>query len=418
MKPLRILYHHRIRSDDGQAVHVRELIRALREEGHEVLECALVPKARDSEPKAQGYEPRTRDAASIGDRETRAQKAPESKPSPWSKLSLPRFATELLEIGYGPQGASRILAAARDFQPDLIYERHSLHCDSGLRAAKKLGVPLLLEVNSPLSEEMQTLGLLKFGARARATERRVLSGADHVFAVTEVLRSELIPLGAVPERCSVTPNGADLSRYGPETEAKAREFRLLHDLDDDAFAVGFIGYMRDWHRLDLAVELLANPGYESMRLVLVGEGPALPSIRATAQRLGVEDRVLEVGVVGPDELPAAVTAFDAALIPAINRYASPLKLFDSLAAGVATIAPRQPNLAETIEDGVGGCLFDPGRSEALDAALRPLVSDPELARRIGRAGRERLEREEWTWRGNARRVVEVFERLREGAAAS
>ena len=52
---LRILYHHRIRADDGQAVHVRELIGALRRRGHQVLECALVPKA-GAEPA--GLEPR------------------------------------------------------------------------------------------------------------------------------------------------------------------------------------------------------------------------------------------------------------------------------------------------------------------------------------------------------------------------
>jgi hypothetical protein len=43
-EPRRILYHHRIRADDGQAVHVRELIAALRTAGHVVDECALVPK--------------------------------------------------------------------------------------------------------------------------------------------------------------------------------------------------------------------------------------------------------------------------------------------------------------------------------------------------------------------------------------
>ena len=51
---LRILYHHRIRAEDGQAVHVRELIAALRRRGHEVRECALVQKtnARTEKGKA------------------------------------------------------------------------------------------------------------------------------------------------------------------------------------------------------------------------------------------------------------------------------------------------------------------------------------------------------------------------------
>ena len=49
MNPYRILYHHRIRAEDGQAVHVREMIGALRTAGHEVLESALVPKAQSAE---------------------------------------------------------------------------------------------------------------------------------------------------------------------------------------------------------------------------------------------------------------------------------------------------------------------------------------------------------------------------------
>ena len=72
----------------------------------------------------------------------------EAKPDEFVRKSV-AGATEVLEIGYGFQGARRILAAAREFQPDVIYERHSLHCDSGLRAARALGIPLLLEVNSP-----------------------------------------------------------------------------------------------------------------------------------------------------------------------------------------------------------------------------------------------------------------------------
>ncbi|MEO0481450.1 MAG: glycosyltransferase family 4 protein [Planctomycetota bacterium] len=397
---MRILYHHRIRSDDGQAVHVRELIRALRQEGHQVLECALVPKATDSEPGADQPSPQSKG------------EAPESGGGGlWSKLSLPRVATECLEIAYGGQGARRILKAAESFQPDLIYERHSLHLDSALRAGRKLSIPVFVEVNSPLVDEMKTLSLLKFEGRARRTEKRVLSSVDRVFAVTEVLRQELISLGSVPERTVVTPNGVDLARYGVALESAAAEFRQAAGVLDGDFVLGFVGYMRDWHRLDLAIRLLTRPGFESARIVLVGDGPALPGLHDLAAEQGVSDRVHAVGTRTAEELPAVVKAFDAALIPAINRYASPLKLFDSLAAGVATLAPDQPNLRETIDDGLDGVLFEPGDRESLEKALLPLVRDRALADRIGAAGRQRLEREDWTWRGNAKRVVTEFERL-------
>ena len=105
---LRILYHHRIRADDGQAVHVRELIGALRHAGHEVLECALVRKADGNGGTARGGG------------------------SAWQRLRLPRAAIEVLEVLYNRRGRSMLRAAARTFRPHVVYERHALHCRAGL----------------------------------------------------------------------------------------------------------------------------------------------------------------------------------------------------------------------------------------------------------------------------------------------
>lgn len=391
----RILYHHRIRADDGQAVHVTELIGALRAAGHEVRECALVPKA--DRPAGNG--------------------TPPGGGSRWTRLRLPRSAIEVLEIAYGRQGARMIRRAAVGFRPDFVYERHALHCDAGLRAARALGVPLVLEVNSPLCDEMEKLGLLRFQGIARRTERRVLGEADVVLAVSGVLRDMLVERGARPERTVIVRNGAEPERYGDAARAAGARLRESIAIAPDGFVLGFVGYMRDWHRLDLAVELLARPHFAAVHLVLVGAGPALPSIVEKARELGVSERVHAPGAVERDALPGHVCAFDAALIPAINRYASPLKLFDSLAAGVPTLAPRQPNLEELLQDGIDGVLFEPGSADELDAALAPLVRDRDRARAIGAAGRETLRRNDWTWSGSARRVVAAYESLvREGAA--
>ena len=105
--------------------------------------------------------------------------------------------------------------------------------------------------------------------------------------------------------------------------------------------LGFVGYMRPWHRLELVLEAMARPGNERLHLVMVGEGPALPDLLERAAALSVGDRVHALGAVPGEDVPAACLAFDVALIPAINDYASPLKLFDSLAAGVATVALDQ-----------------------------------------------------------------------------
>ncbi|MBL9078722.1 MAG: glycosyltransferase [Planctomycetes bacterium] len=387
--PYRILYHHRIRSDDGQAVHVRELIGALREQGHTVHECALVPKSAGGRSAA-------RDAAPRG---------------LWQRLRLPRAATEVLEILYDRAGRRRLAQAARELRPHFVYERHALHCRSGLDVARAFGVPLLLEVNSPMVTEMQRLGSLCFPARARATERAVLAGADAVLAVTAVLGGMLVQAGARRERLHVVGNGADPRRYGADARAAAAAVRARLGLDDGAFVLGFVGYARPWHRLDLLLDVLGRPGFGAVVLLLMGRGPAIEPLLAAAAARGLGARVRALGDVPAELLPAHVLACDGALIPAINEYASPLKLFDSLAAGVPTLAPDQPNLRETVRDGDSALLFTPGSADDLARQLGRLVHDRTFARALGAAGRAALDAHEWTWAGNAARVAAIYAAL-------
>ena len=392
---MRILYHHRIRADDGQAVHVRELIGALRALGHEVVECALVPKTG---------------ARATGAEQSGAA-APPARRGWWQRLALPRTAVEVLEVLYDHRGRAMLRAAARMLRPDVIYERHALHCRAGLDVARELGVPLLLEVNSPMVVEMRQLGRLRFPARASRTERVVLAGADAVLPVTGVLADMLVEAGARRERVHVIGNGAAPERYGEPTARAAAALRARWDLPADAFVLGFVGYMRPWHRLDLVLAAMRRPELTPLVLVLMGRGPALEPLRAAAAAAGLVDRVRVLGEVPADLLPAHVMATDAALIPAINPWASPLKLFDSFAAGVVTVAPDQPNLRESIADGEDGVLFRPGDDGDLARVLAHLCADRERARRIGAAGRARLLAERWTWAGNAERVTTIAERL-------
>jgi glycosyltransferase involved in cell wall biosynthesis len=403
VRPLRILYHHRIRADDGQAVHVRELIAALRRRGHEVLECALVPKTLL--PKTGAPAPTVHGVGHV------ANGTANGAGAFWQRLRLPRTAVEVLEVLYNRRGRARLRAAGASFRPDFVYERHALHCRAGLDAARALGVPLLLEVNSPMVDEMQQLGALRFPALARRTERAVLGGADCVFAVSEVLRGILVERGARSDRVRVVPNAAEPERYGEPARQAGALLRTRLGLPAGAFVLGFVGYLRAWHRLELLLDAMGTPGLEPVHLLLIGRGPALPALREGAAARGLVARVHAVGEVPQDLLPAHVCACDATLVPAINPYASPLKLFDSLAAGVPVLAPDQPNLRELLVDGQSGLLFAPGDAGALAGKLRALALDRAAAARLGAAGRARLLERRWTWDGNADRVADAFAAL-------
>jgi len=273
-----------------------------------------------------------------------------------------------------------------------------------------LGLPLMLEVNSPMVMELSRTRGLSFPRLAARVEGGIFRRATRVCVVTAVLGEILVELGVEPERLLVTPNGVHLDLYARPDPAAARAALGLPEASGPV--LGFTGYYRPWHRLDLVVEALADPALGDAHLVLVGEGPAEEELRAVAARAGVEQRVHFAGPRPHSQIPGLLPAFDVGLVPAINAYASPLKLHEYMAAGLACVAPDQPNLREVLTHEQDALLVTPGDADALRAALARLVQDEALRGRLGSAARRAVEEQDLTWRGNARRVVAALEACR------
>lgn len=386
---MRILYHHRTQAEDGQAVHIRALIGAFRGLGHEVEEFSLVKRTSG------------------------ASAAPQRNGFGWIGR-VPRFARELMEYGYTAYARRPLVAAGRDFRPDFLYERYAFGNTAGLAAARRLARPLVLEVNSPMVLELGKTRGLSFPRLARRVETDLFRSADLVCVVTGVLGDMLAEMGVARERLLVTQNGVELARYAFDDRAELRraaraDLGLARDPAPE-LVLGFVGFYRDWHRLDLVLAAMAAPTLAHTRLVLVGEGPARAELERRAHELHLAQRVHFAGPRPHAAIPRLLPAFDVALVPAINPYASPLKLFEYMAASLPTIAPDQPNLREVLTHGQDAWLVPSGDEGALRTALERL-SEPELAARLGAAARATIERGDYTWQGNARRVVAAVEAL-------
>ncbi|MEO0652777.1 MAG: glycosyltransferase, partial [Planctomycetota bacterium] len=139
--------------------------------------------------------------------------------------------------------------------------------------------------------------------------------------------------------------------------------------------------------------------------------PAREGLEAAARQHGVEARVRFAGRFEHARIPSLLAAFDVALLPAINEYASPLKLHEYMAAHLPTVACDQPNLREVLDDGESALLVPPGDGEAFAEAVLRLARDGELRRRLGSRARATIEERDLTWRGNARRVAAAAEPL-------
>jgi glycosyltransferase involved in cell wall biosynthesis len=381
---VRILYHHRTRSKDGQFVHIEEMIHALRTQGHEVI-IAAPPSIENEEFGA--------DAGAVA----------------LLKRWLPKWFYEIAELGYSLVAYRRLAKAIRAHRPDCIYERYNLFLPAGVWAARRHKLPLLLEVNAPILEERSRYDGLSLTRLARWSQAYAWRNADVVLPVTQVLGDIVASYGVDEKRIVVIPNGINGERFesAPDVEAAKRALGL-----EGRLVLGFTGFVRDWHGLDKVLTLIAADPPASLRhLLVVGDGPARAGLERQARELGIENRVTFTGIVGRDDVARHVAAFDIALQPAVVAYASPLKLFEYLALGKAIVGPAQPNIEEILRRDHNAVLFDPKDPDGLATAISRLCGDAVLRNKVAANARATIADQQLTWSANAHRVIELFRGL-------
>lgn len=152
-------------------------------------------------------------------------------------------------------------------------------------------------------------------------------------------------------------------------------------------------------------------------LVCLGAaGPHAELVRGEATGLGIGDRVHLV----PPVPSAAVVPYAASATIGVSivqpaslsyRLALPNKLFQYMAAGVPVVASSFPDVREVVEGSGAGVVVDPTDVAAVAAALRRLLDDPDLARRMGEAGK-RAVRERLNWSTSAQELLRGYAELR------
>jgi glycosyltransferase involved in cell wall biosynthesis len=326
---------------------------------------------------------------------------------------MPAAAKEGLELAYNVVAYRRLSKAIRDFRPDFVYERYAANTFAGLAAARRHGVPFVLEVNSPLAQEKAEHDGLVFRGVTRAIERRLAAGADVTIAVTRVLAGILESQGVPAGKIVAMPNGVR-REFGMAGDGAA--FRRKLGLPTDAVVAGFIGWFRAWHGLERLLEVAASPEWReaNVHLVLAGDGPAMPALREMrAASPDLERRVSLCGPVPRGEIESALAAFDVAVQPAVTPYACPMKILEYMAAGRAIVAPGSANVRELLTHEETALLCPGGANPAnpdaadLGVAVLALARDPELRRRLGEAARASLLERGYLWEENARRVEEL-----------
>ncbi len=379
---MRILYHHRTRSEDAQGVHIREMVNAFRDLRHEVEIVALVNGDEPGEGGGRG--------------------------SHWRRPAwgAPAWLYELMTLAYNAYGYHRLCRAIDTKRPDLIYERYALNTFCGILASRRFGIPLILEVNTPLSYEQARLGRLAFRRLACFSERWICSHSSWTVVVSEVLKRFLTANGVPDHKVVVIRNGIDPRTFHPGISGRHIQQRYALE---GKIVIGFVGWFRKWHGLEMLLEVMhgARLGERDVRLLLVGDGPAAADLRRYVTTHGLSAAVVFTGPVPRQEVPAHIAAMDIAVQPSAPEYACPIKIFEYMGMGKCVVAPDQPNIKELVEHERTGFLFKAGDEASLRQTLMSLLATPERREAAGRGAYHSVFARDLFWQANARRTLEL-----------
>jgi glycosyltransferase involved in cell wall biosynthesis len=294
--------------------------------------------------------------------------------------------------------ARQVRAIARMHRVDAIYERLSLFTAAGVQTARRLGLPHVLEVNSPLCEEASRFRSLLHAEEAFRIEARVCAKTDHIFAVSEPLATRLAEEGVPRDKITVAPNGID-----------PRKFRGDRGARSSAFTIGFAGSLKPWHGIGVLLEAFARVLVRrpEVRLEIVGSGPEEAAIRDVTFAAG---GLVHHGPLPHADVVALLTSWDvgvAPFLPMPGFYFSPLKVIEYMAAGACPVASDLGQIRTLLGGGSRGVLVEPANPRALADAILRLAGDAAWAAELGRRARA-YALDSLGWGRNAERALAVL----------
>lgn len=239
--------------------------------------------------------------------------------------------------------------------------------------ARSRGVPVLLHLHG--SEMKDFYG--RQPAWLKRTIVRQLTRATRVVVLSESWRAFVAEI-APDAKPVVVPNYVRV----PERPARGtgRPVTLLF--------LGLLGRRKGIFDL-LEAFARAQAVHPDMRLVVGGNGEIEAATRH-ARDLGLADRVRFEGWVGPADKAALLDAADIYVLPSHNE-GLPMSVLEAMAHGLPVVTTDVGGLPELVTDGVHGRMVRPGDIAALTAAILDLARDPEARRRMGDAGRARVQ---------------------------
>ncbi len=296
------------------------------------------------------------------------------------------------EIRLAAPCRSAVRGVIRRFRPDLIHSATEFMIGwTGQREALRHAIPTVSSYHTDFSRYTEAYGV----PRLRPTVQRFLARfhrrSARVYTPGTVARDELAQLGV--DRVEVWGRGVDLTQFNEAHRDPEVIARL--GLDPDTFVflhVGRLAAEKGVERILEAYQLATASltGRRPIHLIVAGDGPALPGLRAAAPAgvtfLGNLDRL--------HTLPALYASADGFLF-ASHTETLGLVILEAMASGQPVIAAPAGGVADHLRDGENGLAYPPGDVAAMARAMETLATTPTLRAYLAEGARQTAEALSW-----------------------
>jgi phosphatidylinositol alpha-mannosyltransferase len=331
----------------GVQVHVKNLAERLLERGHEAI--VLTPTTvAPSEPWAR----------SVG------------RPV---RISYRGTVAPIAPLSY-----RRVRSVLASFRPDIVHVHEPLTPSASMFATLVANAPVVATVHAYLD---RSVAMEMAAPILRRIWRRVTVGVAVSEAAASFLR-RAVPGAAL----DIVPNGVDVGAFAggepPADLPPGRRILWVNRLDPQkGFPIALAAFSKVLAEVPDAILVVVGEGRDREALGLLTE----------SERARVDMR----GAVPNEGVPSYLAACEIFVSPAVGQESFGIALIEAMAAGLPVVAADIPGYREVVSDGVEGLLVPPRDPEALAAGLVRLLTEPELASRLGEAGHEHARIFDW-----------------------
>lgn len=319
-------------------------------------------------------------------------------------------------VGFGWRGELKRIFKAE--QPDVINAHTPVPYLADMAQRASGSIPFVLTYHNDLEKDFLpskvVVKLLNL-----TLIRRTLCGSTGIIAASEYYVHESRYLERYKSKISIVPPGIDLSRFNP-TVTVGGELAARYESRRVILFVGSVKKSHQHKGLDTLISafVLIHGESPDAKLVVVGKGNGVDMYKSMAASAGVAEEVDFTGYVDDDELAQYYKLATVFAMPSTNRSEGfGMVYMEASAVGVPVVGSKVGGVPYAVKDNETGLLVEPKNVESLHKALRSVLDNDALAKRLGKAGSARA-RAEFDWTLLTERTNEIFCKISNGGGYS